>query len=373
MRRKKDETILYECYLKLIRTKRVKKRKKPSDMDQSIAGFIRRDTRKLLEGKVYDVAKTANRLKTVYMQYAALLMRNPDIIDGSLKRDVRKSLKQLCILEAKQIAELRAKVPFGYRINLERIFDDYRIRQLSSKAAVTIVSEYLYSTDTISSFEYFMTSTGTRYHSITCGYCQNKNAVPVPPGLIKNLGLEPCKCISSGEGERVNNINFVTAFVDESISPVEWDEFGQKGVVSTFSYIICAGVLKDETQIGPENELTHGVEMSKEKEHIEKITDSAIGKVLITLAYDYRYSGAVRIYTDNAAAACNWHSISRNSRLASMFKSVKVCRIPREKNTRADRLLRSRVLLDLPRAAYVEAVKKCSLANNLEAQSDKAV
>lgn len=149
----------------------------------------------------------------------------------------------------------------------------------------------------------------------------------------------------------------VTAFVDESIHPVAWDEYGNKGKAGSYSYIVCWGDLSDETEITDKNILTKGVDYAREIIHIDRITETAIGKILLTLAYDFEYSGQVHIYTDNLCAANQWVSVAKNSRLSKLFKSVEVRYIPREKNKIADRLGRTRMLLDMPINAYEEIIK----------------
>lgn len=176
----------------------------------------------------------------------------------------------------------------------------------------------------------------------------------------------PCKCVDSTHLQGEPEHTFVTAFIDETIHPVNWDEKGNKGKAGSFSYILCWGKVTYESQITDQRLITQSVDYTGEHEHIERITETAIGKVMLSLIYDYNFSGKVRIFSDNQSAVNHWSEVALNSKLAKSFEKVEVIFIPREKNKRADQLGRTRMLLDMPINAYNEMVRKCARLNELE-------
>lgn len=80
---------------------------------------------------------------------------------------------------------------------------------------------------------------------------------------------------------------------------------------------------------------------------------------MLMLAYDYNFSGNLQVYTDNMWAKDNWFNNSRNLKLAKLFENVNVSYIPRERNTKADQLGRTKVYLCLETSVYDSIVRKC--------------
>ena len=158
----------------------------------------------------------------------------------------------------------------------------------------------------------------------------------------------------------------MTAFIDESIHPVAWNEEGQKGKEGSFSYIICRGLINSEDDIREGLVISKGVDFIGENRQLNKITEAAVGKVLLSLLYDFEFDGNVQIYTDNKPVTNSWKNGALNSKLAKEFLSVEVDFVPREMNKKADKLGRSRMLLDMPVSTYNETVKKCARVKELE-------
>jgi hypothetical protein len=183
--------------------------------------------------------------------------------------------------------------------------------------------------------------------------------------MAEYLKLGPCKCISAKNEEKID-YNHVTAFIDESIHPTRWNESGTTGKSGSFSYIVSWGKITSEKDIREETIIAKGIEYMRETEHIERVTEAAIGKVMIALAYDYDFSGTLQIFTDNKSAVQQWTSVGKNKKLARQFESVSVNFVPREKNVIADQIGRSKMCLCIPKEVYDTIVQKCEIYDHLQ-------
>ncbi len=190
--------------------------------------------------------------------------------------------------------------------------------------------------------------------------------IPIKRADAEEQKLTACRCIILKDAARRESMNYATAFVDESIHPVRWNEDGKRGKSGSFSYIICRGSLSNEMEITDSNIIVKDVDYSRENVHVERITESAIGKVMITLAYDFNFSGHLQIYTDNLSAVKKWGEISKNNLLSEHFESVTVSHIPRSKNKKADKLGRTRAILDLPIDKFEEISNKVNGYENIQ-------
>ena len=214
---------------------------------------------------------------------------------------------------------------------------------------------------------YCVTNTGKKYHNPRCPYCNGKETHEITLEQIKIREIDPCICVTRGFGANTKrpaiDSTYMTAYVDESWRPVEWDENGNKGHVGNYSYVIYKGrVEEDEDHISLSDAmiLCKGVDYCAiNKGHIEFLTEAAIGKVLIRLLYDYGFKKNVIIYTDNKSVVYAWNRSYENSELARQFESVEVRHIPRGQNRHADHLGRKQVFLCLPSDKYKEIVNTC--------------
>ena len=124
---------------------------------------------------------------------------------------------------------------------------------------------------------------------------------------------------------------------------------------ASYSYIICHGFLLAESQITEENVITKDVDYLEEKSSTDKVTEAAFFKVMLTLTYDYNFSGRLQIYTDNMSAVNKWKTVRKDLRIASHFENVTVSFIPRELNTVADKIGRTIVTLKVPTEIYTNS------------------
>lgn len=372
-----DEEILQKCYKKLAEKNAAKKNKVEISKDKMLAAGIASSTSRMLMRLTstdmmptsMEIQKYITTAKGLYMQYSTIKGRNPSCLCPALSQGMEKLIEVVCKHEAEMIAALRLQVTGGDRIDIQSVFDRKKnLNRLGNTLAKTIIEEAINAKDNpIGSFPvFYITDTGKKFHRAGCPYCKGRHLSVATQEKVENQKLTPCRCLS--ELPTVDDIDYtcITAFIDESIHPVAWNEKGNKGKAGSYSYIICWGNLSGESQITDKRIIAKGVDYTRENEHIERITETAVGKVLVTLAYDYEYIGHVHIFTDNLSAADHWDEVAKNSKLAKHFLSVKVNFIPREENRMADQLGRTRMLLDMPISAYNEAVKNKARVKALE-------
>ena len=372
-----DEEILYNCYMKIAEEKMTKSNTGDASKDKEYISEIApklsltlmRLTSTDIRPPLAEMQKYILDAKRMYEQYSKIIGRHPYCVSGTMTVNMNKLIKAVCRHEADMISLLRAQETGGDRIDIQSIFYQKKNRdRLKNTLARTIVSEAIHDEANPITLlpTYYITDTGKKFHRADCPYCKGKNLSATTQKIVENLNLSPCKCLS--ELSTVDDVNHtcVTAFIDESIHPVMWNKEGKKGHAGSYSYILCWGNLSNESQISDKLIINQGVDFIGEYDHIERITETAVGKVLMTLAYDYEFIGQVHIFTDNYNTANHWNDISKNTKLAKHFLSVKVSHIPREKNRRADQLGRTRMLLDMPISAYNEAVKNQKRVKELE-------
>lgn len=369
-----DKEIMYKCYMKLCQETEKKAKEKNNVSVKSDKALFKGVKSKLPSLLMYlgevdilrteEIPKKITNAKGIILQYFQIRGRNPECIDDPLIGEQIDSLIQAVVrYETEYIGIIRNQEIDGDNIDLDVVFEnDVNFNRLGNEVAWNILKNHIYMNRSVSVGNYkslyYRTKTGKRYHVEDCPYCQGKNLISVKKVTAEEQKLTACRCVELKEAVELESRNYVTAFVDEAIRPIRWSENGKKGKTGSFSYIICRGSLASENEIKKSSIIAKDVDYTRENIHVERITESAIGKVMITLAYDHNFTGHVQIFTDNISAVEKWNSIPRNSRLTELFESVTVSHIPREKNKKADNLGRTRVFLDLPVNTYEEVENK---------------
>jgi len=373
-----DEEFLYQCYHGFA-TDYQKKSKKSKGKKSYKKDFeeINRNAQLVLmrltsdATTMIDLNKNALRGKNMYIQFFAIKQAIPELVPQTMVNTIDKLIREVCRREVEMLELVRVREVGGERIDIEEIFSyEKYLMRLKNELAQVIVADAIKDADIVFSPIYYITATGTKYHRKDCPYCRGRQLNSATKKMVEMQKLTPCKCVERQESEDDIDYSCVTAYVDEAIRTTQWDENGMKGKSGSYSYIICWGDLKDESEITPERIIAQGVDYTSEHHHCERITESAIGKVLITLAYDYEYRGPVQIFTDNKPAALQWEKDWTNKQLSALFNKVVVSHIPRESNKKADKLGRTRVHLDMPMECYTDLVdsdiKEKQLKNRIE-------
>lgn len=383
---KSDEQILYECYIKLsVETENKAKNKKnvSAASDRKLINGINSKLSLLL---VYleeinmlsmdELLRNVIKAKGIYVQFFMIKGRNHHLITASMNNRMDRLIHAVARHEANTLLSIRTQETGGERINLEIVFEEKsNINRLGNILARDIVKNAIKDLSVKvgkSNTVYYITESGKKYHTENCPYCRGRELLPTTRTIVENLKLTACKCISMNKATDEVEKNFVTAFIDESIHPIWWNEEGKRGRAGSYSYVICRGHLASEKDIENTVIIAQGIDYLKEKKHVEHLTEAAIGKVMMKLAYDYEFAGNVQIYTDNISAMEKWPKVSTNSRLSKLFESVSVSFVPREKNTYADMLGRKQMFMSIPTDTYNDIVAKVRAYDKIQKQKTEA-
>ncbi len=388
------EEILYECYVELEWVS-VKKAPKmvPYNEDVKLFNGMTRQLSRLLsffestdDYSSEEVYRHLVVAKQAYAQYILILNRRPELITDRVVSKMDRLLSVLSICEAQQLELFMSHLADRDSVDIFQMFrDDGNRLLLKTKTAMSIVAEALglhyVKMNQKAGSAYYRTNTGRRYHVLNCPYCQGKEIYKLDFDLTQEQGLTPCVCITQGVKKRTIcskklYSTHITAFVDESLRKTEWDSEGKRGHVGNYSYVICKGeVASSRIRYSFPQKLIicEGVDYYTESEHVEMLTEEAIGKVLIRLLYDYGFKRNVIIYTDNMSTVTNWDKKYKNGELAKQFESVSVKYIPRRYNKYADEIGRKRMVLDIPMNTYMSIVNKIKEMEELEDKDERYI
>ena len=371
-----DESILLECYKKLGQSKEAKKKNIRADSDKKmIDGIFPKLSLVIMHLKedgivsIVDKQKDIIRAKSYYISYSFVKGRHPECISKSFSKQMDEMIRAVCKHEAEMITSLRKQEIGGDRIDIDVVFSKKaNMNRLGNVLARDIVKEEICGINNSAGIlsRYFITETGKKYHRDNCPYCKGRYLSEVGAAMVESQKLLPCKCIASLEKEARESKDNMTAFIDESLHTFPWKENGQRAKSGSFSYIICRGRLKNENEINEDRVIADGIDFLEEDEHVERITEAAVGKVLLYLLYNAKFKGHVHIFTDNKCVVTQWKKTEMNNVLSKEFLSVEVCFIPREQNKKADKLGRTRMLMDMPISKYNETVNIIKKVKDIE-------
>ncbi|WP_044937821.1 hypothetical protein [Pseudobutyrivibrio sp. LB2011] len=376
-----DEDILYELYIKLGKSakKTNNKGKTKADTEQ-LKGFLNRVPTHLLyldemNLPQAEINKYLKKAKLMFFSYSTIKNRHPELVSACLANKMDQLVHSIARNEATMVSNFRTQELGGERFDIDSLFvgNNY-FKQLLHFSAVEVIKKILNENITFTSVGktniLYISETGKKYHKKDCPYCKGKLLKPATRAVINNLELTPCKCIKDEE-ERIRlNDTYRTIFIDESIHTVAWNENGLPGNAGSYSYLICKGLLDDESQITPAITIASGVEYVPEMQHTEKVTKTAIGKVMMIAAFDYDFKGNIKIFTDNKGAMQTWQEEKKNIRIAELFESVTVQFVPREKNTTADAIGRTHMCLKIPIDKYSDIKNKYDMYDRLVKHKD---
>ncbi|NEX00445.1 hypothetical protein SAMN04487829_0012 [Pseudobutyrivibrio sp. NOR37] len=370
-----DEDILYDLYIKLAESAKETKKKgktKANTTEQLRVILNRIPTLLLYLDEMNlpqaEINRYLEKAKSLFLNYATIKKRRPELVSAFLDKKMDQLVHSIARNESTMVSNFRTQELSGERLDIASLFEGNNYyRQLLDFTAVQVIRKILNEnfTSVGKTIVLFITDTGRKYHKQDCPYCKGKHLKPATRAVINNLGLEPCKCIKDEEDRIKLNDSYRTIFIDESIHPVAWNENGIPGKAGSYSYIICRGLLEDESQITPSITISSGVEYVPEMQHTERITKTAIGKVMMIAAFDYNFKGNIKIFTDNSSAMQTWQKENSNMRIAELFESVTVQLIPREQNTAADVICRTHMCLKVPIDKYNDLKNRYNMHDSL--------
>lgn len=371
------EAILYDCYQRLVNLEGIHKNgKTKSSEDRSRVVYLH----EIIPYYIHVLTEQYDELddnritgyllscKQLIILYARIIKRNSNLNSMKLKNHIERLIRLLCRIEAETIESLRSDNPIIGLIDLDELLSDPNTcASLAISLASSIIEESMLhnASEIVLIGTFYVTNSGKKFHKLDCPVCRNRTVRPLDLCKVINRKLQPCKCMSEFD---YSDSYIVTAFIDESNTSVPWDINGNERNVSRYSYIICRGVLSYESQICEDNIMTKGVVILNNMLPLHQVSEEAISKVLITLAYDLDFHKSVVIYTDRTGIANSWMLNNKNRRLMTLFHNVDVRCIPREMNTKADKLLSSRMHLNIPMATYKKLKNSNQRIEKLEAR-----
>ena len=385
MQRETDEDIIYNT---LVRYQECCGSKKTPVLNQgkviSLRGQLLQQVEKYVllfnSSKTSIVEKRAlcNKGKMLYQKYCFQLKVNPEVYTTRLDKKMDELLHFIAAYEAEKFQMFRERQVAGNKIDLEQVFaESGNIRIWIGKPIDTAMSEILgnkkYTVVGEDNVAVYMTASGGKYHRKDCPYCKGRTLMKTTLLMVENIGLKPCKCIGKespvAEQEKTNTSivkhsaeqkKYVTAFVDESIRVNPWRAMDESipEKQGLYSYIICEGIVTSEKMITEKNTLYTDVESTAEVHSTGEIAMEAIMAVLFRLVA-IGYQDNVLIYTDNMNAKDCWYKSAASKHLSKLFTGVTVCYIPREANSKADKLGRERAVMDLPAETMVRILGRC--------------
>lgn len=326
-----------------------------------------------------------NKGKTLYQKYCFQIKANPGIYTPRMAQKMDELLRIMSTREAKKVSDIREKKLDDSEIDLQELFEDVRsIRTYIGKPIDIFIKEILaqraYTVVRKDMEEIYMTTSGGRYHSKECPYCKGKKLMQTTLDKAENIGLTPCKCMAL-YNEASDNMpssmkvkddkQYVTVFIDESVRENLWKKLdvSMPEKQAIFSYIICKGRLSDEKQISKKNTLDSKVMQAMEGQNPDSVAKEAILAVLFRLLIN-GYQDNVVIYTDNKVAKDYWLKSKESYSLAKLFSSVMVCFIPREENTKADRLTKESAFVNVLEKNVVTYLKKSKEYEGIKVEMD---
>ena len=381
----KDYQILMKAYQSSIELVNGKKKNCVHDLNKvrllikQYMGLLKNET---LSPEVYQ--KTVNKSKLLFREFLNWYLYAPKSINGDMYDRMNELMDMVGSYEAMQVAEFREKEIAGEKIRLNVLFQDPKcIRRLLETDVITVLSEALrdprendlFGIDT----DLYITKTGNRIHKIDCPYCKNHQLYPVSRKKAENLGAMPCKCLAkretsnekevlSAKEKKELNRRMIKVFVDESVRKnlfYEYDETLPE-TEGIYSYLICRGFLTSENEISPNNLLRERNGFSEIEKGTLNTTLDGIYDALSWIAFMLDFHGSVIIYVDNGSVVSHWEKRKSEIPINRYFSEVTIQTIPRDQNTKADRLGRDTMIVHTKNNVLTDIIDKCRRCKKTE-------
>ncbi len=337
--------------------------------------------------------KTVRFARNVYRRYCAVRKGSPDFDNGSIRLTMSRLTDLMALEEANGLHLLRCEIPEA----ADKPLNNYVKNKQDVKELMNDIAVYYFRHKfkrekkaakrkiTLNKKETIVcvSKTGKCYHKLTCAHVKDKTRQIMNISNAVKLGYKPCTCIGDVQektGEIIcdhknapvlkESMTVVTAFVDESCRHNPWRVYDKSlpEMQTSFSYIICRGDVGSERFITDDNTIEKNACLARWSDNTNTAAIEAIHTVLETLAIKHSFHGDVIIYTDNTGAASSWKKSEVSVGLGSLFNSVRVSFIPRERNKVADSIGRRRIFADISKET-MEKVKVAMHGENIEADT----
>lgn len=353
--------------------------KKIKSLTNQYLGLLKNAT---LSSEIYQ--KTVNKSKFLFREFLNWCLYAPESMKGDQCDRINDLMDMVGVYEAKQVAEFRVKEIAGNKIRLNVLFQDPKcVRRLLETDVITALREALtdprendlFGIDT----DLYTTKNGSKIHRIDCPYCKNYQLYPVSRKKAENMGVEACKCIRGrNEGtekavltakeKKELNRRMLTVFVDESVRNNPFYKYDETlpETEGIYSYIICRGFLTSENEVNPNNLVRKRNGFSEIAKGTLNTTLDGIYDALSWIAFMLDFHGSVIIYVDNEPVVSHWEKRKGETPVNRYFTEVTVQTIPRDQNTKADRLGRGAVIAHTTNELLTDILDKCRRCEKAE-------
>ncbi len=329
----KDKQMIYEAYQRLEGCIKGKKINKSGYADKRMNLIGKTDRVLFANIGFLTPDKERERIihagKDTYREYCKFIIGNEEADNLQLRSRMNKMLEKLSGIEAAELLHFRKSVRNGFQIEIDSILTDERwLEEMISEDVVTVIRRAMADGE-----------------GINC----EANVSSEVTGQTEDPGPQDGKTTATSAGgkpEFATNTAHMTIYVDESARPnpglfFEPDQPASQNVIS---YVICNGVVPDEKDISRENILEEGVFQTEDSDNLCYAVFEAFAKLMIKASVRH-FTGILTIFTDAAGASEGWRKIRGLNYLADQFEDVRVVKIPREKNTYADKLGRKKAVV----------------------------
>ncbi|WP_026522729.1 hypothetical protein [Butyrivibrio sp. VCB2001] len=334
----------------------------------------------LVSGNVYFTDGEKNNIlvkgKAAYRAYCAFMKAHPEENTDQLIDRVGELVNLLVKIELEKIVRFCWTLKEDEYLDIEKIFSVKQYVQELMKHPVTFVIDNAVKNKKLCAIGtqklYYSTRSGRHFHLADCPYCNGKILCADTEMGHMDRGVKPCTCVIRMRKREIEaalpkyqDAHYMTAFVDESIrlNPGCLIDDTQDNNQNLLSVILCKGKIHHEAQITKGNTVAKLICIARRTPKTTDTAVEAIGTALLKAAAS-GFDKHLIIYTDNAAAYGTWKKRKELQLLTESFESVKVLRIDRKNNTKADELIRKNDLMLLPRQTMDKVVRLYNTVKN---------
>ncbi len=308
--------------------------------------------------------------KRSYKAFCAFIKAHPEEITEQLEERATEIVDLLVILELQSLRRYRLFMNANEYLDLEKILSCKQyVREFLNGPVVNVIKTAISNKKFEAVKEWkmvYITKSGIKYHNADCRYLHKGKITCVgPERLYIYSDIKPCKCITDerireleAANQREQETKYMTAYVDESIrpNPSYVVDSSQGEMQNLLSIILCKGKIKNEELITKGNTVAQFVNKASSTAKTSDTAIEAIGEVMLKAAATGFYNNLI-IFTDNASACSSWKKRKELEALSKAFESVRVTYVNRNRNKKADDLIRKNDVMQLPRTEMKKVVK----------------
>ena len=301
------ETLIENMYMSSLQALNVRMDVAVENDIQQLKGAVRMCPKRIKQLRESKPGKAKNEIinksKSLFIQVYSISKRHPEILNVNIINSFESLLYEVIRHEAKQLEILSNEYEVSFS-SIEKFFHDaYNNKQIWNISIKELFNSYC------------------RDHGI-------------------NLPLQA----------RFHKKGFITVFIDETTKREKIT--GNKHFISNYSYLIVDGNLSSETKVNKSNLINSGIGYAHCEEKTSESTLEGIFYVLSWLSFEYGFVGHVKIVIDNEGAKAKFDRVYRNAAICNCFSRIDIAVVRRNKNKKADKILRKNVVINLSDKEY---------------------